>query len=305
MAFIIGTSTSNTQILAAGTTAERPATPSAGQMRYNSTTGGFEVYAGTSWSQFGSSLGTINNPAISATAIKSANPEATSGLYWLKPSAWNYPAQFYCEMSLHGGGWIYVLQRQCSGTGGAASNLPGSWLTSTFGTPNHATNNFYGVTDSNGTTKTPQDVWNGFIGSSSNGKWFAREIQTAGGSYDESQRYVGSSDNAIYTYTEFARHFSGNYTNGTWKTGVRVYYNNGSSYVDGKTSTTWSAPSLATINNGNVDQDEWFCNGTDNYDNNWAFALMKGGTPYPRTADSNNGGNRGGITRWGIIAIKA
>lgn len=245
--------------------------------------------------------------ATSATAIKTLTGTGGSGMFWLKPAGWTYPAQFYCEMGLNGGGWIYILQRQCYSTGTANSSLPGSWLTSQTGTQNHASTNFSGVVDSNGAAKTPQDIWNAFIGSGNNGKWYAREIQTGNGSYDESQRYVGSSDNAIFSWTNFARHFSGNYSNGSWVSGVRVYYNNGSNYVDGKLSTTWSAPSLATINNGNSDQDLWFCNGTDNYDSNWGFGLMKGGTPFPATADGTNGGARrtNNITRWGIIAIKA
>jgi hypothetical protein len=36
-----------------GTTAERPATPQAGMLRYNTTTNKFEMYAGTSWVSFG------------------------------------------------------------------------------------------------------------------------------------------------------------------------------------------------------------------------------------------------------------
>lgn len=245
--------------------------------------------------------------AVSADAIKTLTGTTTSGMFWLKPSGWTYPALCYCEMSLHGGGWIYILQRQCQGTGTSNSSLPGSWLTAQAATPNHASSNFYGVADSSGAGKSPQDMWNAFIGSGSNGKWFVREIQTANGSYDESQRYVGSSDNPIFSWTNFARHFSGNYSNGSWVSGIRVYYNNGSNYVDGKLSTTWSAPSLATINNGNTDQDLWFCNGTDSYDANWGFGLMKGGSPFPKSADATNGGARGSsnITRWGIVAIKA
>lgn len=56
MAFIIGTSSSNTQILAAGTTAERPASPSAGQLRYSITNSGFEAYNGTGWSVIASTV---------------------------------------------------------------------------------------------------------------------------------------------------------------------------------------------------------------------------------------------------------
>jgi len=36
--------------LPVGTTAQRPASPSTGQMRFNSTTGSVEVYNGSSWS---------------------------------------------------------------------------------------------------------------------------------------------------------------------------------------------------------------------------------------------------------------
>lgn len=131
MAFIIGTSTANTQILAAGTTAERPATPSAGQLRYNSTTSSFEVYAGTSWSGFGSSLGTQGNPATSAAAIKAANPSATDGVYWIKPTGGSGTAfQTYCIMSRDGGGWMKILQYY-GGTNmnnSSAINASGTWI---------------------------------------------------------------------------------------------------------------------------------------------------------------------------------
>lgn len=114
MAFIIGTSTANTQILAAGTTAERPATPSAGQMRFNSTTGGFEVYAGTSWANMGSP--TLNGStealaAPSARHIKNINPSATNGIYWIKPGG-SYTGsayQLYCDMTGDGGGWVLAF----------------------------------------------------------------------------------------------------------------------------------------------------------------------------------------------------
>jgi hypothetical protein len=114
MAFIIGTSTANTQILAAGTTAERPATPSAGQMRFNSTTNGFEGYGGTSWLAIGSP--TLNGStealaAPSARHIKNINPSATNGIYWIKPAG-SYTGsayQLYCDMTGDGGGWILVF----------------------------------------------------------------------------------------------------------------------------------------------------------------------------------------------------
>ena len=36
----------------------------------------------------------------SAKAIKTLTGTTTSGLYWLKPTGFSYPAQFYCENEL-------------------------------------------------------------------------------------------------------------------------------------------------------------------------------------------------------------
>jgi hypothetical protein len=260
------------------------------------------------FSSFGETIGTSPlNPATSATAIKTANPSAQSGLYWLQPAAWTQPALCYCEMTLHGGGWIYIMQRLCVNDQG----LPGSFLVNQLGEPNHTLRDFYGVRDITGAAITPQGMWNAFIGAApATGKFFAREIQfqtgTQGGVYSESQRYVSSSDGPIWTYTTFSRLFSGNFVNGQFQAGVTVWLDNGATQAAGKIGTTWSAPALATINNGNVDQNLYFCNGEDAGDANWSFALMKGGTPYPRLADAANGGGRhNNISRWAIIGIKA
>ena len=83
MAFIIGTSTANTQILAAGTTAERPGSPSAGQLRFNSTTGGFEGYAGTSWAVLGS---TNSFPPVTSGLIGFYIPENYNNGVWVDTS---------------------------------------------------------------------------------------------------------------------------------------------------------------------------------------------------------------------------
>lgn len=246
---------------------------------------------------------TATRAATSASAILAINPSATSGRYYLKPSTWTDPALIYCEMTKQGGGWIYIHQRQCINDMG----LYWKDFNDQYGYNIHAVNNFSGCQDIKGKGYTAVEMWEAFIGTgSATGKFYAREQQTAGGSYDESQRYVSSSDGPIWTIDTFRRLFAGNFSNGQFQTAVTVYHNNGATSAASKIGTTWSAPALATINNGNVDQNLYFCNGEDGGDNNWSFALMQGGTPYPRLADGANGGNRhSGITRWASIAIKA
>ena len=43
------TTTSGAYVFPSGTTAQRPATPSLGMTRYNTTTNSFEYYNGSSW----------------------------------------------------------------------------------------------------------------------------------------------------------------------------------------------------------------------------------------------------------------
>lgn len=138
MAFIIGTSTANTQILAAGTTAERPATLSAGQLRYNTSLGALETYAGTAWASLGgTALGTVGNPAASAAAIKSANPSATTGTYYILIGG--VATTLWCDMDTDGGGWMsFAASPNTSNWFGG--NSTGSWsgLSYSSGTYNSA-----------------------------------------------------------------------------------------------------------------------------------------------------------------------
>jgi hypothetical protein len=46
---LVADSTTGGMFLPVGTTAQRPASPVAGQMRFNTTTGSVETYNGTSW----------------------------------------------------------------------------------------------------------------------------------------------------------------------------------------------------------------------------------------------------------------
>ena len=251
-------------------------------------------------------VGTLENPGTSALHVLNSDPEATSGLYYLKWGNMTAPAQVYCEMEKQGGGWMILAQHQCIDDQGLYKDL----LTTQNGTPNIGSSNFSGCIQTNSTTQTPSDMWNNLLGNggSATAEVFAREIQTGGGTYDEAQRYVSSSGAPIFSWSNFNNLFtaaSGYPASGTYQTGINVIYRNGTRLASGKQQTVWSAPSLITINNGAVDQELYYCNGQDGGDGNWSFALMQGGTPYPRTANAANGGARhGGITRWGIIGVK-
>jgi hypothetical protein len=91
-----------------GTTAERPATPSVGQMRYNTTLGGTETFAPTGWNST-TRLGTEANPAPSATAIINAGASVGDGIYWYRPTGFAGPAfRAWTNMTSYGGGWVIV-----------------------------------------------------------------------------------------------------------------------------------------------------------------------------------------------------
>lgn len=277
-----------------------------GKFYWNTSTDSLEIYTGNQYKRVYGVLdgSTAAKAAPSAQSLIDDAEITTSGVYWLKAPTMTNPARFYCELSLHGGGWIHLYQRYLPGDHG----LIYSNLTTTYNTtnPNFATDTYYGAQDSEGNDITPQEIWNHFIGSGNNAKIYFREKQTTT-SYDESQRYVSNSDGAMFSWTNFSRMFYGNIpTGGQYLSGISVYYNNGSSVVNNKILTVWgSASTLVTINNGNVDQELYFCNGGDGADTNWQFALMKGGTPYPRIANDANGGGRHSRPRYGMVGIKA
>lgn len=55
-----------------------------------------------------STLGeSASTAALSASAIKAANPTAPDGIYWISaPWTSNTPTQVYCDMTIDGGGWM-------------------------------------------------------------------------------------------------------------------------------------------------------------------------------------------------------
>jgi hypothetical protein len=108
--------------LPTGTTAQRPASPVAGMIRYNTTLSCIESYNGTQWVLgIGSSASTA---ATSGKAIYNAYPSAPSGVYWLKTSG-GTAFQAYIAMD-YGGGWVNLHTNY--GSGAYSSPLYGSAL---------------------------------------------------------------------------------------------------------------------------------------------------------------------------------
>ena len=245
------------------------------------------------------SLGTQTNPARSAQHLYD-NGISTDGNYYLQSPSMTAPALVRCVFH-DNRGWMILLQHACIDNEG----LPITLLQNKVGTPNFTSSDFQGCAQTDGLNFTPLNMWQAFgtNGDESLMAMYAREIQYSGGSYDETQTYSSYTGGVIWSQTTFQRLFSGNFSNGQFRTSLRVTHNDGASTKYSKIGTTWSSPSLATINNGNVDQDLYFCNGADGGDTNWCFGLMQGGTPYPRLANASNGGGRNSISRWAIIGI--
>jgi len=94
-------STTGAASLPTGSTAQRPASPGAGSIRYNSTTGKFEGY-GSAWGNIGGGA-VISNDTSTATTLYPVFASATSGIaetlstsdsnYLYKPSTGELTAQ--------------------------------------------------------------------------------------------------------------------------------------------------------------------------------------------------------------------
>ena len=275
-----------------------PTSAEVGDLYFNIPNSTLKVYNGTAWEDLGAGTiapnGSSSFPAVSAAQLLSDYPNLNSGVYYLQTSGGS--VQVYCEMERMGGGWIIPFQHQCRNDEGLAETL---FTGAASGTPNSGSSDFQGAG-----SLTGSQLWDNY--GATEVMVYAREIQTSGGSYDETHAYVSSSGGNVFSKPNFQDLLNPVPGNGGYESGITVIYRNGSRKADLKQQTVWSSPSLVTINNGAVDQELYYCNGQDGGDSNWSFALMRGGTPYPRLANSANGGGRhNGVTRWGQLGFRA
>lgn len=113
----------------AGTTAQRPASPSAGMFRYNSDLKINEYYNGSSWIPTNGFDGlTSQTAAFSAEDIVRSYPNAADGVYWINLPTVG-PTQVYCIMNTvyDGGGWMMAMKA----TRGNTFEFSSSYWTST------------------------------------------------------------------------------------------------------------------------------------------------------------------------------
>ena len=273
-----------------------------GSIVYNTTDDVLKAWDGSAWSALGGGGsgaapdGSANFPAVSAAQLLADYPNSNSGLYYLQTGSGS--VQVYCEMERMGGGWIIAAQHQCVDDQGLNESLITG---AASGTPNSGSSDFQGAG-----SLTGSQLWDQYVGVGSEGMLYFREIQTAGGSYDEAHAYIGSNGEGGFSKGNWQDLFNAPPANGTYETNIQVLYRNNTRRETNRTQTVWSSPSLVTINNGQVDQNLFYCNGPDGGDSNWSFALMRGGTPYPRLANAANGSNRhNGKTRWGQIGFRS
>ena len=102
-----------------GTTAQRPGSAAAGNIRFNTDENYLEVYTGSGWNSVigpdaasQSTLGTEANPAISGMALKSEG--LPSGLYWIKPNSSTNSYKMYVDNDRNGGGWVLCVHARTS-----------------------------------------------------------------------------------------------------------------------------------------------------------------------------------------------
>jgi hypothetical protein len=83
------------------------------------------------WTSYGSVIGTIDNPAVSAQAIYDSG-QTTSGWYYIKTSAMSTPRNVYCNMTDQGGGWMLISYNP-NNTVTTGNSYPNVWTSGAGG----------------------------------------------------------------------------------------------------------------------------------------------------------------------------
>lgn len=99
-----------------GTAAQRPASPSVGMVRYNSTFNVTEYWAGDYWRDVVTNVAVADGSssalaAPNALSIRQLTGTSTDGVYWINLPTVG-PTQIYCIMNpaFNGGGWMMAMK---------------------------------------------------------------------------------------------------------------------------------------------------------------------------------------------------
>jgi hypothetical protein len=132
--------------LPAGTTAQRPVSPSNGMIRYNTDTSNMEVY-NNSWGTLTPTSSVLQDgltyltAATSATILKQNYPNLPDGAYWYKVPNSNNVVKLYTDMTRDGGGWVLV-----SKWGGGGKTIDTIYNAAEYNSHLLITNVFSGIT---------------------------------------------------------------------------------------------------------------------------------------------------------------
>jgi hypothetical protein len=96
-------------LLPAGTTAQRPGTPIAGHLRFNSTTGFPEIFNQGSWNSFATVANGLTSLTPYTRLSDMINNPNVSGTYWIKSPGMSSAQQYYVDFSQSFGPWIRIF----------------------------------------------------------------------------------------------------------------------------------------------------------------------------------------------------